>query len=253
MEFLATGDTTNGFDFWPALGLAVLGSGVTLAIAAASYFWWRPMLSVVRRDDQYGRLQTIKRTFNVVTMPVQMNPVRMGQVTQIKEDNVVYVRLTVENTGRTTALRCRGFLVGIEKKVNDTFQQQFFDSKPLTWSYDSPQAIDIPPGPRFNLDLFSTQEGDTCSIQVSARCRITTRRRTLASFACPSWSLPRMLPHRTFNSSFVGRAIGRTLIWSESRCRIFGCDERNRKRMAGLTTSTTRRTPDASHRGSPAR
>lgn len=134
------------------------GAAITLAVGKAYQFathlGTRPSLDVYYREGSYGCIETRESTTAPTPPPSPSLPYKLSWPCR-------YVRLTVTNTGRESAIACRGLLVGIEKADDrGKFTQRLFDSIPLCWSYlppDAPQRIDLPRRVKFNLDLFSTK------------------------------------------------------------------------------------------------
>jgi hypothetical protein len=72
-----------------------------------------------------------------------------------------YLRVTVVNTGRRTAERCRGYLANVEQWYNHDFKETIYaDFMPLTWSHHpGRESMELLPQVPHWLDVLSTRHG----------------------------------------------------------------------------------------------
>jgi len=136
--------------------LKSLPGGVVGTMATLIRWWNRPHLAITYLDTEHGfRVFTEER---YTSFPYAI-PLR-----------VMYVSIRIQNTGRSTATQCRGFLVGIDRKGEggQWLQTDYCQSIPLAWSYstddDARSGVDIPKEVSQFLNVFSIGE-DTPGIR----------------------------------------------------------------------------------------
>jgi hypothetical protein len=133
----------------------------------AQTFFFGPKLCIVLRHDEYGKYKTVEQIHPERSVLHQEMgggwPSKQVLSPEIRQD-VMYLRLRVQNSGRGTAMRCRAFLADVSREeTGGHLSRLFYDSIPLCWSYlDSKesQILDIPWGLDVYLDILSAHPGE---------------------------------------------------------------------------------------------
>ncbi len=166
-------------DEWVKGGLQIVVS--VLASLGAFYLTrqlFGPRLKIVAHEPDYGCFQTRELRFPADTIAHRplgpdAQPIIQKRAPAIYAD-AGYVRIGVKNVGKGSALKCRGYLVGVE--LERDHRGRFFDALALVWSYQEANAtLDIPPGITAHLDVLTASKGDDGDNLIPRLASIPTR------------------------------------------------------------------------------
>lgn len=128
---------------WWELLLLVIGAFIGVAGSLVG-----GMVQERRRERKEWKLRPVLQEFD--------DRSRREADTQLENGLVRYYRIPIKNTGKTTAVKCRGFLWKVER---DGHPLDYQDTMPLNWSFMPEETVHegiiIPPGIPQHLDVVA--------------------------------------------------------------------------------------------------
>jgi hypothetical protein len=140
-----------------------------MAAAAAEWWWVVPLVSFIGGSVVAWGLQFVITNFinhPIISVRLDKKKGSTGEVTLTSYDNlgkvieqhqVKFIRLHVENTGRSTINKCSGYITKL-KRTEPGAHETKIDGEviDLGWAHhDYSSSRDIPSGAFFHLDVLS--------------------------------------------------------------------------------------------------
>jgi hypothetical protein len=148
---------SQGWEIAKIIAGPLTGAGIALTLKECLDWWRRPILTVTARGKTASQVDTPMRNENAT----------LGQ----RDGNARYIRVYVENSGRSTAKGVHGYLWNFWKLERDNHKAWILKEDPITllWSYEGESAtVDLPPRIGRYLDVFWT---DSFSSVLNIRSR----------------------------------------------------------------------------------